>query len=598
VTKAYDAIVVGGGIVGCACAFYLSEHFKKVLLIEKGPIGGGSTAAGMGHVVAMDDSPAQFRLTKYSQDLWNGLYPQLDANCEPRFTGTMWVATDEEEFAHVGDKKQSYASYGVRTEILDSQSLADAEPSLRKGLAGGLLVPSDSVIYPMTAASWMLNHAIQRGATLIQGKAVVSMGNEQVSLADGTLLTAKHLVNATGDRAASLTHGLPIEPRKGHLLITDRYPGMVRHQLIELGYLKSAHEMSSESVAFNAQPRATGQVLLGSSRQFVGWNPEIDRKLISKMVKRAEDYLPEIGKLSLGIHAHTQIVILAVSEQGIFLVDRVALGTIALRRVLEKRQAAHRGRRERFLVAAELIPVKRRVARDHSPLKTGNGQLDLLKSNRPRPEGLFKQLRVLSVRVQLLDRLRMRKIHLHRIGNRSRSLFLKARRPAVPKLDRIVRRVDHRRSRPTAEFPADTGRYGRSVRKSVRGRVTTGAGNRVIRRKLGVIIQLFSQRNGVGRGLVSVGNRHRRQPQRNRNVNRRADRNGLLRGYCRSLLWPAAGGKRGNKKKKQSQLRHDGLESLRRFHLAVFYRTGLFIVSAPAVPCPGGTASLYLFRCL
>lgn len=298
-TKAYDAIVVGGGIVGCACAFYLSEHFKKVLLIEKGPIGGGSTAAGMGHVVAMDDSPAQFRLTKYSQDLWNGLYPQLDANCEPRFTGTMWVATDEEEFAHVGDKKQSYASYGVRTEILDSQSLADAEPSLRKGLAGGLLVPSDSVIYPMTAASWMLNHAIQRGATLIQGKAVVSMGNEQVSLDDGTLLTAKHLVNATGDRAASLTHGLPIEPRKGHLLITDRYPGMVRHQLIELGYLKSAHEMSSESVAFNAQPRATGQVLLGSSRQFVGWNPEIDRKLISKMVKRAEDYLPEIGKLSI-----------------------------------------------------------------------------------------------------------------------------------------------------------------------------------------------------------------------------------------------------------------------------------------------------------
>ena len=244
-TKAYDVIVVGGGIVGCACVFYLSEHFKRVLLIEKGPIGGGSTAAGMGHVVAMDDSPAQFRLTKSSHDLWN------------------------------------------------------AEPSLRKGLAGGLLVSSDSVIYPMTAASWMLNRAIKRGATLLQGKAVASMGSEQVTLEDGTHLKGKYLVNATGDRAALLTHDLPIEPRKGHLLITDRYPGMVRHQLIELGYLKSAHEMSSESVAFNAQPRATGQVLLGSSRQFVGWDPEIDRKLISKMVKRAEDYLPQIGKLSI-----------------------------------------------------------------------------------------------------------------------------------------------------------------------------------------------------------------------------------------------------------------------------------------------------------
>ena len=54
--------------------------------------------------------------------------------------------------------------------------------------------------------------------------------------------------------------------------MTERLPGFVRHQLVELGYLKSAHVLSAESVAFNVQPRATGQLLIGSSRELVGWD--------------------------------------------------------------------------------------------------------------------------------------------------------------------------------------------------------------------------------------------------------------------------------------------------------------------------------------
>jgi glycine/D-amino acid oxidase-like deaminating enzyme len=121
---------------------------------------------------------------------------------------------------------------------------------------------------------------------------------KSVELTDGTKLEAGVVVNAAGGHAPDLTPGLPIEPRKGHLVITDRYPGYVHHQLIELGYLKSAHEMSQESVAFNAQPRSTGQILLGSSRQFVGWNSEIDRRLLAKMIDRAVMYMPSIRNLS------------------------------------------------------------------------------------------------------------------------------------------------------------------------------------------------------------------------------------------------------------------------------------------------------------
>ncbi len=273
-------------------------ELKKVLLIERGEIAGGSTAAGMGHIVAMDDSPAQFSLTRLSQELWTELSPELPASCEFQKTGTIWVATGEEELSHVGPKCSAYREMGLRAEVLDSKQLAEAEPSLKNPLAGGLLIPNDSVIYPMTAAAWLLSEAQKRGVKVAQGHSVVRMGNQQVVLEDGTIYESPNLINAAGDHAGKLTPSLPIEPRKGHLIITDRYPGYVRHQLVELGYLKSAHEMSQESVAFNAQPRATGQVLLGSSRQFVGWDTSIDMRLVSKMVRRASEFLPGLAALS------------------------------------------------------------------------------------------------------------------------------------------------------------------------------------------------------------------------------------------------------------------------------------------------------------
>ena len=61
----YDVAIAGGGIVGAACAAECTAAGLSVVVVEPGPIGGGATAAGMGHIVVMDDSPAQIALTLY-----------------------------------------------------------------------------------------------------------------------------------------------------------------------------------------------------------------------------------------------------------------------------------------------------------------------------------------------------------------------------------------------------------------------------------------------------------------------------------------------------------------------------------------------------
>jgi glycine/D-amino acid oxidase-like deaminating enzyme len=294
-----DILIVGAGIVGAACAAECARAGLKVLVLDRGPVGGGATGAGMGHLVVMDDSPAQFALTSYSRRLWHQLASQLPADVEYDPCGTIWVAVDEQEMSEVRRKETFYRQRGVKVEVLDGPSLAQAEPNLRRGLAGGLRVPDDAVLYPPCAAGFLLEQAKAAGAevrTGVEARALLPEGG--AVLADGARLGAGIAVNAAGPWSPALAPGLPVRKRKGHLVITDRYPGFVRHQLIELGYLKSAHAAAADSVAFNIQPRKGGQMLIGSSRQFDSEGTEINQPILDRMLRRAFEYLPALGQLS------------------------------------------------------------------------------------------------------------------------------------------------------------------------------------------------------------------------------------------------------------------------------------------------------------
>lgn len=293
-----DAIVVGAGIVGAACASALADEGLRVTVLERSFASAGTTSVGMGHVVVMDDSPEQLALTTYSERLWRELAPDLGPRAEVDRCGTLWVAEDEMQLGAVREKQRLYATAGVSSEILDAKQLAEAEPSLRRDLVGALLVPGDSVVYPPGATVRFIERAKARGATIREGVTVRELVPNGVRL-DGETLHADVVVNATGAAAAQLTPELPIVPRKGHLAITDRYPGACRHQLVELGYLTSAHVMTNESVAFNIQPRPTGQLLIGSSRELVGWDPSINRRVLQKMLMRAIEFMPSLNDLSV-----------------------------------------------------------------------------------------------------------------------------------------------------------------------------------------------------------------------------------------------------------------------------------------------------------
>jgi glycine/D-amino acid oxidase-like deaminating enzyme len=295
----YDVIVAGAGIVGSACADEFSRRGMRVCIVDRDGVASGATAAGMGHIVVMDDSEAQFALTRYSQELWRGLRAELPDDVEFEQCGTIWVAADEEEMGEVRRKREYYGAHGVTTEELGARALKGLEPNLRNELAGGLLVPEDIVLNPPAAARFFIERARQRGTEVRTAESISRVGGGRVDLSDGRELKAEVIVNAAGAWAPVLTPGIEVRKRKGHLAITDVYPNFAKHQLVELGYLKSAHTIASDSVAFNIQPKRSGQVLIGSSRQYGAEHKEVDREIVDKMMQRAREYMPEIGRMSI-----------------------------------------------------------------------------------------------------------------------------------------------------------------------------------------------------------------------------------------------------------------------------------------------------------
>jgi glycine/D-amino acid oxidase-like deaminating enzyme len=293
-----EVIVIGAGIVGAACADALSERGVRVAVIEQDIAGGGATAAGMGHLVVMDDNPAELALSAYSVSLWKALVGDRPQRHEYSACGTIWVAADEEEMDAARVKAQTLSGHGLDCELLSPAALYGREPQLRAGLAGGLLVRGDGLVYCPKSTRILLDRAMRRGA-VTRRATVAAIEDHGVLLADGSRHQAQHIVLAAGAGSTALLPELPVQPKKGHLAITDRYPGFVRHQLVELGYIKSAHAASGDSVAFNLQPRPTGQILIGSSRQFDTIDPAVEPAMLQRMLRHATTFTPQLAQMNI-----------------------------------------------------------------------------------------------------------------------------------------------------------------------------------------------------------------------------------------------------------------------------------------------------------
>jgi len=291
-----DAAIVGAGIVGAACADQLTQAGLSVAVFDPSPAG-GTTAAGMGHVLVVDEDPALHVLTQRGRALWERVHAELPAAAQWDPAGTLWVATDDQELEQAHAMARARMS---RAEVLTARDVHRAEPNLAEDVVGALFVPGDRTLYPPAAAHWLLMRAQARGATVFR-EAVAHIDGTRLRTRNGSRLDAEAVVLATGSAVELLPRhlGCALRPRKGHLAITRRYPGFLRHHVAELGYFASTDPSKTESIAFNVQPRVTGQILIGATRQLGNLDPAVDRGLVARMFARALRFMPDLQTLDV-----------------------------------------------------------------------------------------------------------------------------------------------------------------------------------------------------------------------------------------------------------------------------------------------------------
>ncbi|MER5987915.1 FAD-dependent oxidoreductase [Streptomyces sp. NPDC001787] len=290
-------VVVGAGIVGAACAFHAAAAGLDVTVLDRGPVGAGTTSRGEGNVLLSDKEPGpELELARLSRDLWDEAGEELGPDTlELEAKGGVVVASTPEALTALRAFAASQAAAGVRTEPVER--VRDLEPRIAPGLPGGVHYPQDAQVQPVLAAAGLLRAAIRRGARTHTGEAVAAITGPGGRIAgvrttDGTVLPADAVVNAAGTWGGEVGRrlGAPVEilPRRGFVLVTEPLPPMIRHKVYSADYVANvaSGDAGLETSCVVEGTRA-GTILIGASRERVGFDTTMNPAVVAALAAQA-----------------------------------------------------------------------------------------------------------------------------------------------------------------------------------------------------------------------------------------------------------------------------------------------------------------------
>jgi len=296
-----DVVVIGAGMVGAACAYYAARAGLTVTVVDRGPVAGGTTGAGEGNLLVSDKPPGpELDLMLVSLARW----AELDAEVGGfEFTpkGGLIVASTDAGMAAVDTLVDGHRSVGVEAVRVDEPH--DYEPALTAGLVGGAYYPQDAQVQPALAAARLL-HAAGVAVRTAEVTGLVVQGGRAAGVRIGAdVIAADHVVNAAGVWAGGLSKEfgvpVPVEPRRGFVLVTEPVPPIVRHKVYAAEYVSDVASGDADlqsSAVVEGTP--AGTILIGASRERVGFDAGLPLGVLRRLAAQAVALFPALA----GVH--------------------------------------------------------------------------------------------------------------------------------------------------------------------------------------------------------------------------------------------------------------------------------------------------------
>ena len=294
-----DVVIIGAGIVGSMCAHYVSKTGLKTLVIDRGTVASGTTGAGEGNIMVSDKSPGpELELALISRDLWFEVADDVGNEFELVAKGGLSVSRGDA--SNLFALAESQINVGVQATKVAKSEIRKLEPYISEAIQSGVHYPQDAQCQPMLAAAHILRISQKRGTNFIGHQEVLKIETRSQGLIVRTgeyEIECEFVVNAAGTWAGEIAKlagsELPIMPRRGFILVTAPLPQYVNHKVYDSDYVDNVASSDADlQTSTVIEGTKSGTILIGASRERVGFDRSIDVKVIKKLARQATSLFP------------------------------------------------------------------------------------------------------------------------------------------------------------------------------------------------------------------------------------------------------------------------------------------------------------------
>jgi len=312
-----DVAVVGGGVIGASCAYHLAKAGMKVGLFEKGDIASGASGGCDENIMAQDHQPGyDTNLTVISNKMYKELLKELDWDIEYSEKGSIMVIETEEELKFMKDRVKQQLACGLPVRFVDKDELYEQEPLLAPGFLGAIECSSDAACMPIQVVIALIRRARSLGAEIHTFEEVKNIILDKKGKVSGIetiqgKISVPRVINCCGAWAPFLgkmvSLDIPITPRRGQIVVVEQTAQVGHRNISEAHYIAAKfHPELAEGadsdilkygIAFDFEPTASGNMLLGSCREFAGYDTRTTLPAIRAIIRRAIHFIPSLKYL-------------------------------------------------------------------------------------------------------------------------------------------------------------------------------------------------------------------------------------------------------------------------------------------------------------
>lgn len=312
----YRVIVVGGGIIGTSIAYYLTKLGVEVTLIEAKDLASGTSGACDRAIMLQSKKPGPLLdLAIESAHMYADLEAELGADLEYRKCGGMILVETEQEREAIQRLVDQQQKAGLQVELLSGTEARKRQQGLSEDIIGATWSDDDAEVNPLNVCFAMASAARKRGADIrLQSRVTglitdrervvgVEVSGEKI-FADATVLSSGVW---TPKLLAPLGLHVPIIPRRGQILVSERIPPMINSVILSGAYIaskmlkraSSGEKTDPAGIGLAIGQTKSGNLLIGGSREFVGFDRRPTAEVLHAISQTAVRVFPVLGSVNI-----------------------------------------------------------------------------------------------------------------------------------------------------------------------------------------------------------------------------------------------------------------------------------------------------------